>query len=395
MMLWVARMVAERFHRDDEGRPIREGRTPAEYLAPGDIDYKPCAYPGSRAGRPMNVSALRQAAAHWDEILDAQALLRVAYTQARGAYAPDVMDLWRVSQLGSALPWFFILRGAVTPAFAAALSKVTLGMGILAQRLLAQTLAERWVAPALSARTLLELAESTQTLIGPSEVCSAPERMLEDYFEVFVTPSPVVRGTGGVAALVAARDDVLRFGAHYAGFKLVLWIYGLARRFVYADLEAALAGRVCAAELAALRDAPVEPPDFFSLEPEDPAAVPAAARAAWLAGLADLIVSMAPDGSDARLGELARRIASTLGERPPPQQPLAEEVPADARERVARAVVALDELDATFAEVGAHVEAGFRRSAGAEPFTEEIDAAARDRILIAPPRGLIAALAPR
>jgi hypothetical protein len=30
--LWVLRMVDERFHRDDEGRPLREGRTPVEYL---------------------------------------------------------------------------------------------------------------------------------------------------------------------------------------------------------------------------------------------------------------------------------------------------------------------------------------------------------------------------
>jgi len=52
----------------------------------------------------MNVSALKQTGARWDEVVDALAFLRAAYTEARGGYGPDVLDLWRVSQLGSALP---------------------------------------------------------------------------------------------------------------------------------------------------------------------------------------------------------------------------------------------------------------------------------------------------
>ena len=91
-------MVEERFHRDDEGRPLREGRTPPEHRRPeqpgqpaeaeaeaeAEIEYRPCPYPGSRqvAGRPMNVSALRQTSAHWDEITSALGFLRAAYAAA-------------------------------------------------------------------------------------------------------------------------------------------------------------------------------------------------------------------------------------------------------------------------------------------------------------------------
>src|SRR4029079_15078983 len=59
--LWVLRMVEERVHRDDGGRPPSEGRTPPEYQRPGELEYRPSPYAGSRqaAGRPMNVSALR------------------------------------------------------------------------------------------------------------------------------------------------------------------------------------------------------------------------------------------------------------------------------------------------------------------------------------------------
>ena len=116
-------MVEEQFHRDTEGRPIREGRTPSELLAPGEIEYRRCPYPGTRHHHvnPMNVSALRQTAAHWDEVLDALAMLQHSYESGRGSYDPDLRDIWYVSQLGSSLPWFFILRdGVAPPPFAAA-----------------------------------------------------------------------------------------------------------------------------------------------------------------------------------------------------------------------------------------------------------------------------------
>src|SRR3954471_15549495 len=118
-------MVEERFHRDDEGRPLREGRAPPEHQQPGEIEYRPCPYPGSRqvAGRPMNVSALRQTSAPWDEVTGALGFLRAAYAGLRGGYGPDILALGRVSQLGSALPWFHLLAGEPLPAYAAALSK--------------------------------------------------------------------------------------------------------------------------------------------------------------------------------------------------------------------------------------------------------------------------------
>lgn len=380
--LWVVRMVEERFHRDDEGRPLREGRTPDELLQLGEIEYRACPYPGSRQQSAlvpalvMNVSALRQTSAHWDELVETLGFLRTAYAEARGGYGPDVMDLWRVSQLGSALPWFFVLRGEPLPAYAAALSKATLGTGILAQRLMQRMLTERWLPPPFTAPALVALAESTGTLVGATEVCSAPEKMIARFLEILVAGTPG-GGVAAVAPLIAQRDRVLGFAATYCGFKLVVWLYYQARRFLYADVEAHLgagADAALRAELRALLDAPCEPPDFYVIEPDHLAAVPPALRAAWLGQLANLIVPFAPDGCDRPLLDGARRMAAAMLD--------------DARDPVARACATFARLDAIYGELLADVEAGLRGARPAAPF----EAAVRDRLIAASPRALFAAL---
>lgn len=366
---WVVRLVEEQFHRDDEGRPLRESRTPPQLLRPDEIELRPCPYPGSRqrAPRPMNVSALRQTTAHWDELAGALGWLRTAYAEQRGAYGPDVMDIWRVSQLACALPWLFALGGEPLPAYAAALSKAALGTGILAQRLMQKMLTEQWVPPPLTTPTLLELAEATGTLVGEAEACAAPEPLIVRFLDVLVAGRPTP-GLPAIDALLARRDRVLGFGATYSAWKLALWLYYQARRFLYADLAAVHDS----AELRGLLDAPCEPPDFFVIEPPHPAAVPAAVRAAWLGQLAALIVPIAPDGGDRAVRACADRMAAAMHD--------------DTREPIARAVATFGRLDAIFGELVAAVEAGLRGAPPGEP----ADAATRDRLIGPAPRALFA-----
>lgn len=276
---WLVRIVEEQFHRDTEDRPIREGRTPRRLLRDGEIAYGQCPYAGSRHhhDKPMNISALRQTSAHWDEIVDALGQLREGYAKARGGYGPDLRDVWYVSQLGCALPWFYILRdGVQPPPWAAALAKATLGTGILAQFLVAKMLGERWMPPPLTAQTLVELAEKSGTLVGPTEVCAAPDKMILRFCEI-LAPS-IGSPTADSCGLRTRLDEAIAFGEAYAAFKVTLWLFYLARRFIYAD----------AGMTEALKDS-VEPPDFFVVEPRDHRAVPPAQRRAWLRQLAGFI----------------------------------------------------------------------------------------------------------
>lgn len=363
MTLRVVRMVEEQFHRDAEGRPIREGRTPPELLRPDDIEYKTCPYSGSRHlhENPMNASALRQTGAHWDEICDALALLRAAYDRVHGTGEPGLLDIWRVSQLGSALPWFFIFDDAPVPAYAAALAKAALGMGIWAQRMFVDTITRGFQPPPLTAESILELAEASGTLIGETEVCSGGDKMLLRFFDVLVTKTP------SPGKLDADHAAVLRFGAHYVNFKLLVWLYYLARRFLYADVAAA---RGDSAELVELRDCPVEPSDFFIVEPANAAEVIAAQRLGWFKTLADLVVPIAPDASDLPLRDLAFELAQVMGQGLDP-------------------VATWSRLDAIFGRVVRHVEAGLRGDGRDIEVTPEI----RDRLVGASPRSMFAAMA--
>lgn len=407
-------MVEEQFHRDvDDDRPIREARTPPELLRDGEIEYRTCPYAGTRLGQPMNASALKQTGARWDEIVDALALLRAAYTEARGGYGPDLLDIWRVSQLGSALPWFYILRSpaARSPAFAAALSKATLGTGILAQRLFVEMLSTQAV-PAITSAALLDGAEWTGTMHAEHEVCAASEKMILRFVDVLVDPDRTFAGVGQVAPLVAQRAPLLAFGAHYLAFKHFVWMYYLARRFLFADLVAALGDHPLAAgALAALAD-PCEPPDFFLVGPSDLAAVPVERRATWFRTLALPLVPIAPDKSDAALCTLGVQLAFAMaGSDMPdtldiPDLPDASDVsseisrvsgvPASVSSVIGRVLEQFVQLDALFGDAVWATESGFRTAYGQPPLAsrETIDARLRDRILPTSPRAYLTAFAP-
>jgi hypothetical protein len=387
-------MVEERFHRDTEGRPIREGRTPRELLNEGEIEYKQCPYSGSRYlhANPMNVSALRQTSAHWDEVVDAVAFLRSAYGDARGGYRFDLMDVWRTSQIGSSLPWFYILhQHATCPAYAAALSKATLGVGIWGARVLVQAISERKVYERITPQLILETSEENGTLIADSEVCAAGDKMMLKFYEPFCEAVPCT-GLGDVGPLVAAAPAVLRFGAHYVAFKQWIWMYWLARRFLYEEVGSVVGPRPDLVELLHL-DA--EPPDFFLLQPAERVELPLAQRQQWFAMLGMLIEPFAPDGSDAPHRAHAVALAEIMGREPERMADLAAEVArvtgyaAAQAERIARAIGTYAALDAAFADVLATTELGIGGATGAE-FTADM----RDRVLNLPPRPLFAAFAP-
>ena len=104
--------------------------------------------------------------------------------------------------------------------------------------------------------------------------------------------------------------------------------------------------------------------------------------------LAALIVPVAPDRSDAAIGDAVHGMADAMATEAPAA--LAAEVGAP----IARVLAPYARLDALFADLVAHVERVFCRTTGAPP-PGPIDAATRDRLLGSSPRARFHALANR
>ncbi|HEY4057461.1 MAG TPA: hypothetical protein VGM39_12675 [Kofleriaceae bacterium] len=371
--LWIVRMVEEQDHRDVEGRLLRESRAPAECIRPGEIEYKPCPYAGSRATTPplpMNVSALRATSAHWDDIINALSFMRVTYARARGLTSFELMDIWRISQLGSSLPYLFMFGlDEPCPAYAANLAKATLGLGMWGQRVFQKVVSERWKPPAMTAQSILALAEDNKTLVGATEACSGPEKMLLRFFEALIDTPPELTSPE-MTRLEELRDNAFAFGTYYLQWKLATHVVFHARRFVYADLLVAHPNNAQLRDQLDARHS--EPADFFTPSPTDMHALPVSQRQWWLAKFAMNFVAFAPDTVD-RL--LAIRVMEAV------RSPTIK----DPFERWA----ALDEI---FGKILLICENGLRRAVDAPAIEGPISADDRDRLVRIPARWLMARL---
>ncbi len=401
--LWVVRMVIDTALRDAEGRLLRENRAPASAIRPGEIEMKKCPYSGSRQTTPplpMNMSALRTMKHHWDDIINSAALMRARYQEIRGIEKMELFDLWRVSQLGSALPWYFIFGyGELSPVYAASLAKATLGMGIWAQTVFVRMVAEQWTPPPMTTQTIFELAEGNNTLLAEREVCAAPEKMLFRFYDAFLDLPPEVK-TPPMQRLLDERDRAVQFGAYYANMKLALYVLFLARRFVYADLLAALPESAVAPQLRELFDAACEPPDMIMIAVADMPTMPLMKRAGVLASLVMNIVPLTPDKSDVPLQATMVEVAASMLVADAPSEVVDEIVQTQGctPEQAAvagRAIATWARLDHLFARVVGIVENGMRSAVGADPYAAPIRAEDRDHLVVVSGRPVLTRLAPR
>jgi hypothetical protein len=396
-------MVIETSLRDAEGRLLRENRAPAEAIRPGEIDMKKCPYPGSRQTEPplpMNMSALRSMKHHWDDVINSVCLMRVAYQEITRVEQMGVFDLWRVSQLGSALPWYFIFaHRELAPVYAASLAKATLGMGIWAQTVFVRMAVEQWTPPALTSETILELAEGNSTLLAEREVCAAPVKMLLRFYDALLDLAPEVK-TPEMQRLVDNKTAVAKFGAYYTNMKLALYVMFLARRFVYADLLAALPDSEITPELRSLMDAECEPPDMIMIALADMPAMPLMKRAGFLASLVMNLVPLTPDRSDVPLQAAMVEVAASMLVPDAPALVVAEVietqgVTSDQATVAARAIATWARLDHLFARVVGIVENGMRGAVGIDLHHGPITAEDRDHLVVVSGRPVLTRLAPR
>src|SRR5258708_7631247 len=98
--------------RDEEGRPLGEHKAPPEQRCGAPLELRTCPYAGSRQNhlRPMNVSAMKQMLAHWEEALGGIALLRSMHCAEAKQERLRLIDTWRIGGLTTSLAEFAFLR---------------------------------------------------------------------------------------------------------------------------------------------------------------------------------------------------------------------------------------------------------------------------------------------
>jgi len=293
-------MTPLRFHelwrnlelRDEDGRPLEEGKAPAALLHDVPLERRTCPYVGGRHlhAHPMNTSALRQVRDHWPQILGGIHRVRSALLAGR-ATAPAGLDwIWELSGVLSVLPTFLAFRGGsplggAVPALVSALYKVVVGIHHFAAELRLTSLAQgkAWTGRALEPACLHAELERTGALIGPEEVCAGPPGMIEEVLAAVGEQPPAPRDDGeDLAALIGpAWSELLSFGRNALLLRSTALIASLRQLALRARLTAS----------GALHQARA-------------AGVAADGHRAWLHYLNTLVIDQPPDALEAIIARL-------------------------------------------------------------------------------------------
>ena len=161
---------------DDEGRPVSERRADAETRAGVEMDIRECPYHDVRYGRLMNKSALNQVGKHYNEVLEEVALLRARLGGAEATWS----DIFAVVLDQLARPAIYLLekRDTEGPVPARAAVSHKLGAGFFSiMRTLHERIAQGFDLPVFSG-DFRSLIEETGALLGASEACAGPPKMI-------------------------------------------------------------------------------------------------------------------------------------------------------------------------------------------------------------------------
>lgn len=239
----VARRVQN--SRDVDGRPVGEQR--AEGYESVETELVKCPYSGSRRlhPNPMNVSAMRQINAEWDEILEILRSLNAAYCRILGRPMQTDLDLYFVSGLGVHVLDFLCYhkgaaRDAIIPRSLAAVYKVCLGFQFaLFQRSFDADLASRdcrFVDP----DSFYEQIDKRKRLIGASQVCAGPENMIKEAYQMLIDQKPAAPAR--IPGIDASIDRIAAFGFRFSRYWYNSLMFLIARAHLVHRLNPLIAG---------------------------------------------------------------------------------------------------------------------------------------------------------
>lgn len=292
-------------YRDDEGRPLGEGKAAAALRADAPLELRSCPYAGSRHqhAHPMNVSAIRQVRAHLDEAVSHLLVLRRLYFEQQAPQEVTFLELWRFGMLPDALPGYLSLRArepfasGTFPAALAAMAKLVFGINLITHVLSVRAHLPGSQIPPLSAKAVHALAEQEGHLIGPAEVCSAPPALIHDMLDCVISGRCPTGTESHLPVILGDVPAFLRFAAGHANLRTLGVIVHLIRRSHFSDIAALVAddasalARACAARDAAVWNVGETSHDEVEALARRTAALEPSARGAVVASLFDRLLA--------------------------------------------------------------------------------------------------------
>jgi hypothetical protein len=194
---FLARLFALNNVQDTSGRPLGELRASLKTRKHVAMHTKVCPYTGSRQGRPMNVSALKQVRDHWDESLEILSYWHGTALKSRGMLQPQAWyDLLYPITMALISPVVVVCRRehgddrpcpqmATVYKIAAGLHRVVWDLVLLEANPTPQ-----WPVPPLSCEGLLNFAETQGYMVADGEACAATDKQLLEVTHLLL-------GTGG------------------------------------------------------------------------------------------------------------------------------------------------------------------------------------------------------
>jgi hypothetical protein len=213
--------------RDVEGRPLGESKLPPEELAGVAMEVRTCPYADSRQNneRAMNVSALKQMYAHWQEAVAGIALLRSLYCAGAKQEPLRLLDVWRIGGLTSSLMDFAFMRAwdpigdGELPAPAAVVYKAPLGIAFTTGTMWSDG-AARFDA-VVDADALYKYADTHGHFIGAHQVCAGPVAMIKDVLHLVVDGRPAPGDPSAVARVIGNSARFMQFAHGAAALRLL------------------------------------------------------------------------------------------------------------------------------------------------------------------------------
>ena len=222
------------FHSDD-GRQIGENNTnPEIYREIVETESKPCKFEGSRYGLPINLTALRNVMASWDDALQLVTTVRANYIARRGLDHSrfNLMEGYVLSKMGAAYVSYLVRRRGSTYAATPPLETVffTLGVGpfMVVRALMEKGDLTPLDPEPMSGERLYELADSSGSLLSglSGHGCAGSKKLITQFLDATMngTYTKALNSTE-VTRMLSAIDDWDRFYAYvYASSKLELLV---------------------------------------------------------------------------------------------------------------------------------------------------------------------------